>query len=84
VSRSGWMAGALIAATALVAGCGEKAQVVDKAVKKPDAKASAGAQAAYTAPGWKVGDESDWQRQINQRTQGQNEYARTGGRKPGP
>jgi hypothetical protein len=59
--------------------CGEKAQVSEAgASRKLDAKASAGGQAAYMAPGWKAGDETDWQRQINQRAQGQNEYSRTG------
>lgn len=64
------------------AGCGEKPQTADKGVRKTDAKASAGAQAAYHAPGWKTGDEADWQRQIQQRAQAQNEYARVGARKP--
>jgi predicted small lipoprotein YifL len=69
---------ALLASAALTA-CGEKPQTLDaNAKRKPDTKASSGAQAAYMAPGWKAGDETDWQRQINQRAQGQNEYAKTG------
>lgn len=74
---------AALALTALwtLAACGEKPQVTEAGARKVDAKASTGAQAAYHAPGWKAGDETDWQRQIQQRAQAQNEYARTGAKK---
>lgn len=65
----------------MVAACGEKPQVAEPGARRADAKASTGGQAAYNAPGWKPGDEADWQRQIAQRAQAQNEYARTGAKK---
>jgi hypothetical protein len=55
--------------------CGEK---TSEAVKKSDVPAFQGStgQAAYTANGWKAGDQSAWDQQLRTRTQGQNEYAR--------
>jgi hypothetical protein len=62
------------AALALVA-CGEK---TSGAVKKSDVPAFQGStgQAAYTANGWKAGDQTAWEQQLRTRMQGQNEYAR--------
>ena len=62
------------AALALVA-CGEKTA---GAVKKSDVPAFQGStgQAAYTANGWKAGDQSAWDQQLRNRAQGQNEYSR--------
>ena len=62
------------AALALVA-CGEK---TSGAVKKSDTPAFQGstAQAAYSAGGWKAGDQSAWEQQLRTRLQGQNEYVR--------
>jgi hypothetical protein len=62
------------AALALTA-CGEK---TSGAVKKSDVPAFQGStgQAAYTANGWKAGDQSAWEQQLRNRMQGQNEYAR--------
>ena len=59
---------------ALVA-CGERTA---GAVKKSDVPAFQGstAQAAYSASGWKAGDQSAWDQQLRTRTQGQNEYSR--------
>jgi hypothetical protein len=37
------------------------------------------ARAAFTAPGWKVGDKTSWEGEMRARTQyGQNEYTRNG------
>ena len=36
-----------------------------------------GAASAYTAPGWKAGDQRSWEAQMRARAQGQNEYLRT-------
>jgi len=59
-------------------GCGEKPQTTASAAgKKADAKAWEGAQAAYSAPGWKAGDKESWETQIKSRAQGQNEYTRS-------
>ncbi|MBI3367639.1 MAG: hypothetical protein HY021_04060 [Burkholderiales bacterium] len=68
------IAAALVGA---LAGCGEKPQTA--ATHKSDEKASAGSHgnAAYSAPGWKAGDQASWEQQMKDRSQGQNEYART-------
>ena len=62
------------AALALAA-CGEK---TSEAVKKSDVPAFQGStgQAAYSASGWKAGDQAAWDQQLRTRTQGQNEYSR--------
>ena len=70
---------AAIAAPLALAGCGERAQVLDTSGKKVDEPAwavSAGADPAFAAPGWKAGDKAAWVEQIRQRTQAQNDYAR--------
>jgi major membrane immunogen (membrane-anchored lipoprotein) len=76
---------ALVALLGLTA-CGEKTQAsVQGGTKKLDAQASSGATVnGYTAPGWKAGDNADWQRQMTQRAQAQNEYVRIGTQKPAP
>jgi hypothetical protein len=58
-----------------LAACGERTA---GAVKKSDVPAFQGstAQAAYSASGWKAGDQSAWDQQLRTRTQGQNEYSR--------
>ena len=58
-----------------LAACGEKAQVASG--KKPDQKASAGAEGGNVDPAWKVGDQASWDQQIRNRAQGQNEYTRS-------
>ena len=69
-----WIAYAALA----LAACGEKPQ--DKAqAKKADVPPWKGAANAYVAPGWTVGDEKSWGKQINTRAQGQNEYQRISG-----
>jgi len=62
------------AALALTA-CGERTV---GAAKKSDVPAYQGstAQAAYSANGWKAGDQAAWDQQLRTRTQGQNEYSR--------
>jgi len=62
------------AALALVA-CGEK---TSGAVKKSDVPAFQGSTgaSAYSADGWKAGDQTAWDQQLRTRAQGQNEYAR--------
>ena len=46
-------------------------------VRKADTPAWQGADAAYTAPGWKAGDAASWEKQMANRAQSQNEYSRT-------
>jgi hypothetical protein len=65
---------ALAALAALLGACGEKPQT---AGRKSDALASSGANAAYTAPGWKPGDQASWESQMRNRSQNQNEYSRS-------
>ena len=67
--------GAAALALALAA-CGEKPQTAQAAAKKSDAKAWEGAQNAYTAQGWKAGDQASWEAQMRTRAQAQNEYVR--------
>lgn len=67
----------LLAFCAGLVACTEKPQTAT--VRKPDAAPSQGAAAAYTAQGWKTGDATSWDAHIKARTQGQNEYTRTGG-----
>jgi hypothetical protein len=64
-----------VAAIAL-AGCGEKTA---GAVKKSDVPAFQGSTgaSAYSANGWKQGDQTAWDQQLRTRMQGQNEYSRT-------
>jgi len=71
---------AVVAALALCAGlvaCSEKPQTAT--ARKADAAPSQGAAVSYTAQGWKTGDATSWDTHIKARTQGQNEYTRTGG-----
>lgn len=67
-----------IAAVAALAACGEKPQ--QAGTKKSDAHASQGTNNGHAVPGWKAGDEKDWETQLKNRAQrGQNEYQRTSG-----
>ena len=66
----------LCGAALALAACGEKTA---GAAKKSDVPAWQGSTAAsaYMANGWKAGDQTAWEQQLRNRTQGQNEYART-------
>ena len=68
---------------ALVVGlvaCAEKPQVAGSRSVGSPAYMGTGV-AAFTAGGWKAGDETSWEEEMRVRTQaGQNEYARSGGR----
>jgi hypothetical protein len=68
---------ALLALCAGLVACTEKPQTAT--ARKADAAPSQGAAAAYMAQGWKAGDATGWDTHIKARTQGQNEYVRTGG-----
>jgi hypothetical protein len=56
--------------------CGERPQTASG--RKSDAKAFEGPATAYMAAGWKAGDAASWEQQLRVRSQGQNEYSRTG------
>jgi hypothetical protein len=60
----------------LLAACGEKPQTVG--MPKSDSPAYTGTgTAAFTAPGWKVGDKTAWEQQLKARQQNsQNDYSR--------
>lgn len=67
---------AALAALALAfAGCTEKPQT--SGTRKADTQPWQGAQASFTAPSWKAGDEASWESQMRARAQAQNEYQRT-------
>ena len=66
------------AIAAVLAGCGEKAQVMSAATRKPQAEpwvASDAANPAFRAPGWTADDPTSWEQQIRRRNQAQNDYA---------
>jgi len=66
---------ACVSVAALVA-CGE--QAADGSTgKRADDRAYSGAGNPHVVPGWKLGDEASWIEQIRNRTQNQNEYARS-------
>ncbi len=69
-----WVAVMLMLGAALLGGCAEKAQTA--ATKKHDGKPWESAQTAYTAEGWKSGDQASWEQQLRNRSQRQNEYSR--------
>ena len=68
----GW---ALLAAGLMVAGCGDKTSAA--AARKLDQSPVAGADPAYSAKGWKAGDNTAWQEHMRARAQAQNEYNKT-------
>jgi hypothetical protein len=57
--------------------CGEKPQVAG--TRSADQAPYATAATPFSAPDWKQGDATTWERNLNARAQrGQNEYGRTG------
>jgi hypothetical protein len=73
---------AVAAAAGLVAGCGERSQVVvyqsGKYQGKPDTKPwdNDPGNAPYTTSRWTAGDKASWESALRTRSQGQNEYSR--------
>ena len=66
----------LLSCMALALGaCGEKTAGAAKKSDVPAFQGSTGAS-AYTASGWKAGDQTAWEQQMRSRNQGQNEYSR--------
>ena len=65
----------LVAAGVFLAGCGDKQQTAG--TRKGDVAPAQGAQAAYSAQGWKQGDATSWETHLKKRAEGQNEYTRT-------
>jgi len=65
----------VLAAGIGMAACGQKADAPSSA-RKADESPVAGAQPAYTSPGWKAGDATSWDQHMRARTQQQNEYNR--------
>jgi hypothetical protein len=75
MSRLGAIALA-VAATALVAACGEKVQTTSVGpAKKSDATAWSGGESPYRVSGWTPGDRASWEAQMRARAQGQDDYA---------
>lgn len=66
----------IVAATSLLAACGDKPQTAGGA--KQDAAPYTGTGKAFVEPGWKQGDKTSWESQLKVRGQnGQNEYTKT-------
>jgi len=74
--RPAWAGLALAASVLLVSACAEKRDTAASS-RKLDDRAVAGANPAYTAPGWKAGDATSWQEHMRTRAQAQNEYSKT-------
>ncbi len=66
---------ALAALCIAFAGCTEKPQ--SHGTRKSDTPPWQGAQASFSDPAWKSGDQASWESQMRARAQGQNEYTRT-------
>jgi uncharacterized lipoprotein YajG len=62
----------------MLAACSEKPQTATS--RKADDKPWAAADPQYMANGFAGGDQAAWEKQIKNRTQGQNEYNRTNAR----
>jgi hypothetical protein len=65
----------MLSALAL-AGCGERPQTIAGQQITGSAPSWQGPATAFTAPGWKVGDQNSWNQQMQTRAQGQNEFVR--------
>ena len=66
---------ALAALALVLTACGEKPQTGH--TRKSDTNPWDGSSStAFSAGGWKVGDQASWDLQMRTRAQGQNEYAR--------
>jgi hypothetical protein len=64
----------VVAVAIALSACGEKPQAL-KDNPKQDTAAFTGTGMAFTAAGWKVGDETSWETHMKTRTQnGQDEY----------
>ena len=70
------LAAAVIAASTLLAACGDRVQNLESGVKI-DTQAFQGTGMPYAVSGWKQGDKASWEQQMKTRTQsGQNDYAK--------
>ncbi len=78
--------GTLIIGVSLLAlaGCGERTQTLENGgARKADQKAAQQpVDKSLVAPGWTDGDKASWEQQIRNRSQAQNEYARSAPAKP--
>lgn len=68
-----------LAATAVLAGCGEKSQSQADARDSGDVPPYQGAKDPFVAKGWTPGNKTEWDNQMRTRTQTQNEYVKIGG-----
>lgn len=68
----------LAMSAALLAGCGEKAQVkADGTTNRGDTAPWQGAKNSFVAKGWTPGSQTAWEAQLRTRGQNQNEYVKT-------
>ena len=71
-----WVVVCGVALVTALAACSERAQTHDAdAQRKVDVPDWKGGNAAFTVPGWTVGDKASWNEQLRQRAQNQNDYA---------
>jgi len=66
-----WMLSALA-----LAACSERPQEMTGQTIRGSVPSWQGPASAFTAPGWKVGDQGSWSQHMQTRAQGQNEFAR--------
>ena len=66
----------LMVSALAVAGCGERPQEMAGQQFRGSTPSWQGPATAFTAPGWKVGDQASWTQHMQTRAQGQNEFAR--------
>ncbi len=59
-----------------LAGCSERPQTMAGQQIGGSAPSWQGPTTAFTAPGWKVGDQDSWKQHMQTRAQGQNEFSR--------
>ncbi len=66
----------LLAATALLAACGEQPQTLTTGSRADKPAFEGTGVAAFQAGSWKAGDKTAWEQQLKVRAQGQNDYAK--------
>lgn len=75
-SRRSLRALATLLALFALGACSQKPQTLTQTGAPASEAPWMGGKPAFTASGWKVGDQASWQREIDRRAQAQNEYVR--------
>jgi len=66
----------LMLSALVLAGCGERSQQMAGQQIGGSVPSWQGPATAFTAPGWKAGDQGSWIQHMQTRAQGQNEFVR--------